>query len=697
MILPIGHEDSQLRRRPWVTIAIMAICALALLATDPTGTGGAAQEPGTAPLEEAADYWRERPYLDAPPEVLSEVAYDVAPNQRKQYIGLLRSSADPPGDPAEVAAEQAELDAILGGERSTDGAVVAESPYQTWGLRPDDPTPRGFLTHMFMHAGWLHLLGNLFMLYLAGPALEDRWGRLLYSGFYLLSGVVSGGFFLAMTKGNLPLVGASGAIAGVLGAFLVRYARTQIKFLYVFFFGLRFFRGTFFAPAWAALPLWFGNEVLAAWIGSESGVAYSAHVGGFLFGVGAGLAIRQLRLEERFVDPGIEAKITVRGNPAVEEALQLREAGDLEGAFAKLQDETRRSPRDCDAALAYWATAAALGRTEAALPAFARTIKELAGTDAQAAVQCWLELCEHAPAARLDPLTLLALHKALDAQRLDEEAKRALRHAADPENPGLTPALALRVLEAARERDAQAAASAARVALASPHMPEEKKAKLRAQLAGFEAAAPPPSEALPIGARAPREPIDIGPLEQGPVEASPAPEALAADETEADPPDLCEVEPTLEDSELEALIATPRFQDVKLTEAIPTGLDERGVIVTLAEGKSGRVPFERIQGVAVAAVGGLAARPVAVIDLLLNWSSLEETTLRAVRLRSDRFDASRLAPGSAGPLEALRAFLTELLSHTSATPLPDPDAARAAPLRRFADLESYQREVLEVG
>ena len=391
----------------------------------------------------------------------------------------------------------------------------------------------------------------------------------------------------------------------------------------------------------------------------------------------------------------------MRGNPAVEEALLLRETGDLEGAFAKLQDETRRSPRDCDAALAYWATATALGRTEDALPAFARTIKELASTDAQAAIQCWLELCEHAPAARLDPLTLLAIHKTLDAQRMDEEAKRALRQAADPENPGLTPALALRVLEAARERDAQAAASAARVALASPHMPEEKKAKLRAQLAGFEAAAPP----LPSTARAPREPIDIGPpepidigpMEPDPVEPTPPPEALAADETEADPPDLYEVEPTLEDSELEALIATPRFQDVKLTEAIPTGLDERGVVVTLAEGKSGRVPFEKIQGVAVAAVGGLAARPVAVIDLLLNWSSLEETTLRAVRLRSDRFDASRLALGSAGPLEALRAFLTELLAHTSATPLPDPDAARAAPLRRFADLESYQRDVLEVG
>ena len=91
MIIPIGHEQSEVRRLPWVTIAIMAICVLALLATDPTGR--AADEPVSTPIEQAADYWRDRPYLDAPPEVLTEVGYDVAPNQRKQYIGLLRTNA----------------------------------------------------------------------------------------------------------------------------------------------------------------------------------------------------------------------------------------------------------------------------------------------------------------------------------------------------------------------------------------------------------------------------------------------------------------------------------------------------------------------------------------------------------------------------------------------------------------------------
>jgi len=688
MIIPISHEQSEVRRLPWVTIAIMAICVLALLATDPTGE--AADEPVSSPIEQAADYWRDRPYLDAPAEVLNEVGYDVAPNQRSQYIGLLRTNVEPPDDPAEIEAEQAELDAILLGEgaESEAEAGAPESPYRTWGLRGDQPTARGFLTHMFMHAGWFHLLGNLFMLFLAGPALEDRWGRLLYSIFYLTAGVSSAAFFLAMEQTNLPLVGASGAIAGVLGAFLVRYAKTQIKFLYVFFVGIRFLRGTFLAPAWAALPLWFGNELLAAWLGVDDGVAYWAHVGGFAFGVGAGLAIRQLGLEERF-DRKIESKLTVRGNVAVDEALQLRADGDLEGAWAKLQAEVERNPSDSDAALAFLDAAASLGRADAALPALTRSIKALLRAEPKAAAQCWLELCEHAPAARLDPLTLLALHQALDAERLDEEAKRALRHAADPRNPGLTPALALRVLEAARERDAQAAASAARVALDSPHMPEEKKTKLRAQLAELEARAPAPAETAPESAPRRIEPIDIGPLEPEGEDA-----AFSA-ETEGEIVD--ELERNVGDEELGALIATSRFQDVKLTEAVPTGLDDVGVLVALPGGQSGRIAFAKIQAVAVATVAGLAARPVVLVDLLMNWSALEESALRVVRLRSDRFDPRKLAPGVAAPLDALRAFLAELLTHSRATPLPDADAARAAPLRSFADLETYQREVLEVG
>jgi hypothetical protein len=134
-----------------------------------------------------------------------------------------------------------------------------------------------------------------------------------------------------------------------------------------------------------------------------------------------------------------------------------------------------------------------------------------------------------------------------------------------------------------------------------------------------------------------------------------------------------------------------------VTEAAPKGLDDKGVVVALAGGGSGRIAFEKIQAVSVAAVGGLGPKPIVLVDLLLNWNALEEPALRVVRMRSDRFDPRALAPGAPSPLEALRAFLRDLLARSGAAALPDPDGARAAPLRSFADLETYQREALDVA
>jgi membrane associated rhomboid family serine protease len=731
MIIPIGHEEAEVRRLPWVTIAIMATCVLMLLATNPKGELSDAP-PEQSPLQQAAEYWRDRPYLDAPPEVEIEVSYDVAPNQRKQYLGMLKTNIDPP-DAEEVAREQAELDAILAGELAHAESMepVAPSPYQTWGLTGTDPSTMGFLTHMFMHAGWFHLIGNLFLLFLAGPALEDRWGRPLYAAFYLVAGLASGAFFIAMESTHLPLVGASGAIAGVLGAFLVRYAKTPIRFFYFFFF-IRVFTGTFEAPAWAVLPLWFGNELLAASVGVEDGVAYWAHVGGFLFGVATALAIRQLGLEERF-DARIEAKISVRGNAAVAAALALRGEGDVEGAYAKLEAEMKKGP-DADVAIAYLDTAAALGRVQSAVPGFVRTIKALLPAHKDDAARCWLELGQHAPEVRLDPLALLAIHETLAAQGVEAEAKRALRHAADPKNAALTPSLALRVLDASRGQDAQAAVWAARFVVDSPQVADEKKTKLRAELPGLEAQVAPPEEPAPTGPRR-TVPLDVGlddeadppapaaaehahdadepfSLEQGRMldAGDLGGEAADPDDDEADlprhvgralpapaeEPALAD-EPELADEELGALLAGPRFADTKVTEATPKGLDDKGVVVALAGGGSGRISFEKIQAVSVAAVGGLGAKPIVLVDLLLNWNAVEEPMLRVVRMRSDRFDPRALASGAASPLEALRAFLRDLLARSGAAALPDVDGARATPLRSYADLATYQREALDVA
>jgi membrane associated rhomboid family serine protease len=141
------------------------------------------------------------------------------------------------------------------------------------------------LTAMFMHAGWMHIIGNMVFLWAFGPEIEDAMGRPRYLAFYLLSGVVASvAQIAAMRDSMIPNLGASGAIAGVMGAFLITYPRDRIRT--VLFFGF-FYRVTVI-PAALLIGLWFVTQLFSQ-LGSTAdvqsgGVAYLAHVGGFIFG-----------------------------------------------------------------------------------------------------------------------------------------------------------------------------------------------------------------------------------------------------------------------------------------------------------------------------------------------------------------------------------------------------------------------------
>ncbi len=142
------------------------------------------------------------------------------------------------------------------------------------------------LTAMFMHAGWMHIIGNMVFLWAFGPEVEDTMGRPKYLAFYLLSGLVASVAQTAIAPGStIPNLGASGAIAGVMGAFLVTYPRDKIRA--VLFIG--WFARITFIPAALLIGVWFLIQLFSQ-VGSVSnvqsggGVAYAAHVGGFIFG-----------------------------------------------------------------------------------------------------------------------------------------------------------------------------------------------------------------------------------------------------------------------------------------------------------------------------------------------------------------------------------------------------------------------------
>lgn len=157
---------------------------------------------------------------------------------------------------------------------------------QQYGLVPDQLHPITFITSMFLHGGWLHIIGNMWFLWVFGSHIEDALGSARFLIFYLLSGIASAIVQFSVNLGSpVPTIGASGAIAGVMGAFLVLYPRVRVvTLIFVFIFVT-----TVELPAAFMLIYWFALQLLSgltsmASIAQAQGIAWFAHVGGFVAG-----------------------------------------------------------------------------------------------------------------------------------------------------------------------------------------------------------------------------------------------------------------------------------------------------------------------------------------------------------------------------------------------------------------------------
>lgn len=140
------------------------------------------------------------------------------------------------------------------------------------------------LTHMFLHGGWMHLIGNMWFLWIFGDNVEDAMGHLRFVVFYLLCGTVAAGLQMVFhPSSGIPMVGASGAIGGVMGAYVVLYPKVRVQML----LWLGFYVTTFTLPALWMLGYWFLVQLLGgvgSLGGAAAGVAFWAHVGGFVAG-----------------------------------------------------------------------------------------------------------------------------------------------------------------------------------------------------------------------------------------------------------------------------------------------------------------------------------------------------------------------------------------------------------------------------
>ena len=142
--------------------------------------------------------------------------------------------------------------------------------------------PEHIFTSMFLHGGWAHLIGNMWFLWLFGNNVEDSMGRFRFIVFYLVCGIAAAMAQVFSDPDSIvPMVGASGAISGVMGAYVVLYPRVRVYTL----LPLGFFITSVALPAWVMLGYWMVLQIFGGLGGAESGVAFAAHIGGFVAGV----------------------------------------------------------------------------------------------------------------------------------------------------------------------------------------------------------------------------------------------------------------------------------------------------------------------------------------------------------------------------------------------------------------------------
>lgn len=169
-----------------------------------------------------------------------------------------------------------------------DNDVALSSFFDTWAMVPAEITSgteyHTALTSMFLHGGYMHLIGNMVFLWIFGDNIEDAMGHVMFLVFYLVSGFGADAFhILSNTQSMVPTVGASGAIAGVLGAYLLLYPKAKVDI----FFTIVFIFKIITLPAFIVLGAWMGLQIFGGIAESAvgGGVAYWAHIGGFIVGL----------------------------------------------------------------------------------------------------------------------------------------------------------------------------------------------------------------------------------------------------------------------------------------------------------------------------------------------------------------------------------------------------------------------------
>jgi len=347
MLLPLRHENMEGRRWPVITIALIALNVLIFLGTHWTMDEQVQQEvPVRKQILILAATHPELQISD--PEVAWWIGSLRTGNpklwgQIQQQSRLLQGVADLRSSAPEGGSEQEEMNSLVQQLHDQEAATIRHR----FAFYPAHPTATSYITANFLHSGFLHIIGNMWFLWLAGFILEDTWGRIIYPVFYMLAGAAAMLVHAWTNPGSyVATIGASGAVAGLMGAFLSRFPTMKIEMIWIFGF-FRSYR--FKAAAYWLLPAWLLMEVFyGSLFGASSGVAHWAHVGGFVFGAAVGYGVRLSGLEHA-AEQGIQEKISWVSHPLLAEANEQLEQGKLDEAAANIKKLLVEKPNSVEA------------------------------------------------------------------------------------------------------------------------------------------------------------------------------------------------------------------------------------------------------------------------------------------------------------------------------------------------------------
>lgn len=648
MLIPLGHEQTSVRRLPWITFSIMGLCVIVFVLMAPGEHRS--EMVSFLRLQQSLSYFTLHPYLEMEPRFRTIFVNQMGEDQAALFAEHMRRNGPrPPEDPALLEYEQDRFDAYVGAYF----AGLDNSLLSRFGLVPARFSASDLVTYQFLHAGWLHLMFNLLMLFVVGPFVEDVWGRPIFTAFYLAAGAFAGFMFaIRYPELELPLVGASGAIAGVMGAFLVRYFSSKIRF----FLWLGVPIGPFGAPAWIIFPLWFAIQLFSAQsldqqLPDGAGVAFWAHVWGFIFGVACAAAMAQLKVEQRFLNQAIESKVTMLDNRVVDDAIRQARTGDFDSAVTALHNELEEHPDNVDAAIALWNLCTANGDASPAGPAMAAVLEEAVRKgDTGLILAHWDDILVHLPTIDIDPLLATRIAEILDSEQRVVSAVETLElgYARTTEDTSI--AVLLRMAKLALLLWAPSTVEIVQTALKHPELPSDARPELEVALWGLS-----------------REGSDVGDDRQ--------PKAAVAAVSTAE---------AIEDI----------HRSLYVTVCVPMALDGRVLTVDVA-GILQQIDLDMLEAVAVAIVAREHAKSVALMDLLLDLPGVKKVGVRGYRIFADTFDP-RAFFASDDLLSAFRSMVAHVLDVSLATPLPDKESARGEPFKSFRSLADYERRVLGV-